>query len=70
MRKDSALSFRIPAKLKAELEEIATNEGRTVSQVCEALLNGGLEAYKKGGTRYLQRYFSRQRRISRDHQAS
>ena len=65
MRKAAALSLRIPAKLKAELEEIATNEGRTLSQVCEALLNGGLEAYKKRGTTYLQRYFSRQRRISR-----
>jgi hypothetical protein len=70
MRKDSALSFRISAKVKEELEEIATNEGRTLSQVCEALLNGGLEAYKKGGTKYLQRHLSRQRKTSRDHQSS
>jgi hypothetical protein len=68
MRKDAALSFRIPAKLKTELEEVAANEARSLSQVCEALLNGGLEAYKKRGTTYLQRYFSRQRRISRHHQ--
>lgn len=64
MRKDSALSFRIPAKLKAELERVAMKEGRSLSQVCEALLNGGMSGYRKGGAKYLQRYLSRQKAVS------
>jgi len=62
MRKDAALSFRIPRKLKAELEKVALKEGRSLAQVCEALLGGGLEAYKKEGPQYLQRFLSRQRK--------
>ncbi len=60
MRKDAALSFRIPRKLKAELEKVALKEGRSLAQVCEALLGGGLEAYKNEGPQYLQRFLSRQ----------
>jgi len=62
MRKDAALSFRIPRKLKAELEKVALKEGRSLAQVCEALLGGGLEAYKKEGPQYLQRFLSRPRK--------
>jgi hypothetical protein len=59
MRKDSALSFRVPKKLKAELEQAALKEGRSISQICEALLSGGVEAYKKQGSKYIQRLLSR-----------
>jgi hypothetical protein len=62
MRKDTALSFRIPRRLKTELEKAALNEGRSLSQVCEALLVGGLEIYKREGSKYLQRFLSRQKR--------
>lgn len=61
MRKDTALSFRVPRRLKAELEKVALSEGRSLSQVCEALLAGGFEIYKKEGSRYLRHYFSRQK---------
>jgi hypothetical protein len=61
MRKDTALSFRIPKRLKAELEQAALAEGRSLSQICEALLAGGLDAYKKDGPKYLRRFFSRQK---------
>jgi hypothetical protein len=61
MRKDTALSFRIPRRLKTELEKAALNEGRSLSQVCEALLVGGLETYKREGSKYLQRFLSRQK---------
>jgi hypothetical protein len=61
MRKNTALSFRVPARLKTELEKAALNEGRSLSQVCEALLAGGLEIYRKQGTKYLQRFLSRQK---------
>jgi len=60
MPKDAALSVRLPNRLKAELRKIAKTEGRTVSQVCEALLSGGLDAYKQEGSKYLQRFLSRE----------
>ena len=62
MRKDSALSFRIPGRLKTEIEKVALSEGRSLAQVCEALLAGGLEVYKKEGTKYVQRLLSRQKK--------
>jgi hypothetical protein len=61
MRKDTALSFRIPRRLKVELEKAALAEGRSLSQICEALLTGGLEIYKKDGTKYIRQFFSRQK---------
>jgi len=54
MRKDAALSFRVPQRLKAQLEEVALKEGRSLSQICELLLRGGWEAYKKEGAGYLR----------------
>ena len=62
MRKDTALSFRIPGRLKTELEKVALSEGRSLAQVCEVLLAGGLEIYKKEGSKYLQRFLSRQKK--------
>jgi hypothetical protein len=62
MRKDTALSFRIPGRLKTELEKVALGEGRSLAQVCEALLSGGLEIYKNEGSKYLQRFFARQKK--------
>ncbi len=62
MKKDSALSFRLPRRLKTELEKVALSEGRSLAQVCEALLVGGLEIYKAQGTKYLQRLVSRRKK--------
>ncbi len=61
MRKDTALSFRVASTLKAELESLAMKEGRSVAQVCEALIRGGLEGYKKEGSKYLQRFLLRRK---------
>jgi len=58
MKKDTALSFRVPRRLKADLQKVALVEGRSLAQVCEALLAGGLEVYKEEGPRYLQRLVS------------
>jgi hypothetical protein len=66
MRKDTALSFRIPARLKTELEKVALNEGRSLAQVCEVFLQGGLEIYKKEGSKYVQRFLTRQRKEDSD----
>jgi hypothetical protein len=62
MRKNTALSFRISSRLKEELERVALTEGRSLSQICEAFLNGGFEVYKKDGPKYLRNFFSRQKR--------
>jgi hypothetical protein len=59
MRKDTAVSVRVPRRLKAELEKVAVDEGRSLSQVCEALLAGGLDMYRREGPKYLQRLISR-----------
>jgi hypothetical protein len=62
MRKDTALSLRVPRRLKADLEKVALSEGRSLSQVSEALLAGGLDVYKKEGPKYLQRLLSHPKR--------
>lgn len=66
MRKDTALSFRIPARLKTELEKVALNEGRSLAQVCEVFLLSGLEIYKKEGSKYVQRFLTRQKKEDSD----
>jgi len=45
-----------------ELEKVALNEGRSLAQICEVFLAGGLEIYRKEGSKYLQRFLSRQKR--------
>lgn len=62
MTKDTALSLRVAQRLKTDLEKVALSEGRSLSQVCEALLTGGLDVYKKEGPKYLQRLLSRQKK--------
>ena len=62
MIKDSQFTFRIPSDLKARLEEIASAEGRSVAQICVALLQEGIETYKKKGPTFLQRLLSGQKK--------
>lgn len=57
--KDTRLTFRISADLKKKLEAVAAAEGRSVSQVCDAFLQGGLIAYRKEGTKYFRRFLGR-----------
>jgi hypothetical protein len=61
MRKDTALSFRIPKPLKTELERVAVMEGRSLSQICEMFLTVGFDAYKKNGTKLMKQYFLRRK---------
>ena len=56
------LGIRINPELKKTLEEIAATEERSVSQICELLLRKGVGAYKKGGTHYLKRSGSLQKK--------
>jgi hypothetical protein len=60
--KNKQIGFRLPANLKKELQEVAIREGRTLSQICEIFVSGGLEAYGKEGPEYLQSLVSRQKK--------
>jgi predicted DNA-binding protein len=60
--KDEHIGLRLPTNLKKELQELGKREGRTLSQICEMFLSGGLENYKKEGSRYLQRLLSQQKK--------
>jgi hypothetical protein len=57
--KNQQIGFRLSANLKKELVEIAKRERRTLSQICELFVIGGLEAYKKEGSKYVQRVVGR-----------
>lgn len=59
MKKDTRLTFRVRSDLKKELETIASREGQSVARICEAFLLAGSDAYKKDGTRLLQRLIGR-----------
>jgi len=59
MKKDSRLTFRVPSKLKAEIEAVAERESQSVARICEAFLFAGLDDYKKQGGRFLQRLIGR-----------
>jgi hypothetical protein len=61
-KKDEQIGFRLPANLKKELHILARHEGRSLSQICEILVSGGLEAYRREGPKYLQRLLSRQKK--------
>jgi predicted transcriptional regulator len=64
MKKDTQFTFRIPSDLKSRLEEIASAEGRSVAQVCEAFLRAGTESYGKRGFSFLRRFLAHQKKQS------
>ena len=52
----TTLAFRIDPDLKQQIEEIADEEQRSISQICELFLKGAVEDYKKkDGPQYIQR---------------
>ena len=64
MTKEDRIGFRVPAELKRTLSQIAKNEGRSLAQVCEIFLRGGVSLYKEEGSKYLQRLLSRKKKES------
>jgi hypothetical protein len=58
--KNEQIGFRLSANLKRELHDIAKREGRTLSQICEIFVAGGMQAYRKEGPKYVQRLVSHQ----------
>jgi len=58
--KDTRLTFRVQSDLKRKLESVAASEGRSVAQICEAFLQGGLASYEKEGSKYVRRILARE----------
>jgi len=61
MVKNARLTLRMDPDLRVGVEEIAAREGRSVTQVCDAFLKAGVEAYRKQGHKFLQKYIARNR---------
>ncbi len=57
--KDERIGFRVSSDIKAALLQIAKKEGRSLAQVCELLLRGGIHEYEREGPRYLRRSLER-----------
>jgi hypothetical protein len=51
--KNERIGFRVPGEVKVAPLQIAKKEGRSLAQVCELLLKGGIEGYEKEGSKYL-----------------
>jgi hypothetical protein len=47
--------------LRRDVQRIADEEQRTITQVCEMLLYEGVEAYKKEGPKFMQRLVAKQK---------
>jgi hypothetical protein len=52
--------------LRRDIQRIADEEQRTITQVCEMLLNEGVEAYKKEGNKFIQRLVAKQKTRVKD----
>jgi len=59
--KDERIGLRVPGEIKVALLQIAKKEGRSLAQVCELLLRGGIHEYERDGSKYLQRCVPRSR---------
>ncbi len=55
------LVFRVDPALRSDIQRIADEEQRTITQVCEMLLYEGVEAYKKDGSKFIQRLVAKQK---------
>ncbi len=58
--------FRVDPALRRDIQRIADEEQRTITQVCEMLLNEGVEAYKKDGPKFIQRLVAKQKARVKD----
>ena len=47
--------------MRRDIQRIADEEQRTITQICEMLLYEGVEAYKKDGPKFIQRLVAKQK---------
>jgi hypothetical protein len=55
------LVFRVDPGLRRDIQRIADEEQRTLTQICEMLLYEGVEAYNKEGAKFIQRLIAKQK---------
>lgn len=60
------LVFRVHPGLRRDIQQIADEEQRTITQICEMLLQEGVEAYKKEGPKFMQRLVAKQKARIKD----
>ena len=60
------LVFRVNPELRHDIQQIADEEQRTITQVCEMLLHEGIEAYKKEGPKFMHRLVAKQKTRVKD----
>jgi len=58
--------FRVDPALRRDIQRIAGDEQRTITQICEMLLYEGVEAYKKDGPKFIQRLVAKHKSRARD----
>ncbi len=58
--------FRVAPELRQDVQRIADEEQRTITQVCEMLLYEGVEAYQKEGPKFMQRLVAKQKARLKD----
>ena len=66
MARTAFLVFRVDPELRRDIQRIADDEQRTITQVCEMLLYEGVEAYKKDGPKFIQRLVAKQKSRVKD----
>ena len=59
--KKDFLAFRINPELKQQIEEIADEEQRSISQICELFLKGAVADYKREGPQFIRGLLVRQK---------
>jgi hypothetical protein len=64
--KKGFLAFRVSPDLKNAIEEMANNEARSISQICELLLSEGVQAYRREGPKFMQRLVAKQKTRVKD----
>ena len=52
--------------MRRDIQQIADEEQRTITQICEMLLNEGGEAHQKEGPKFIQRLFAKQKARVKD----
>ena len=62
----SFFGFRVDPALRRDVQRIADEEQRTITQICEMLLREGVEAYKKEGRKFVQRLVAKQKARIKD----
>jgi hypothetical protein len=63
--KDERIGFRLSSEVKTALLQIAKKEGRSLAQICELFLRGGIYEYDKEWGSYLHRLLVRPKEKNR-----